>query len=161
MKNVCMINSSPKKTYFSNITVKNIYQSFTHKMAAKASCHRNYVTVTICIFAVEGVEYEVPPDVDGEQQQQQQHDESESAGDGTSGVRAGQDDDCDADINQCSEVQHDDPQPAATENAQPLEQDGGETLQRHSQDGSTEPPPADCVHTPPPGRHVLPRHAVA
>jgi len=97
--------------------------------------------------------------VDGEQQQQ--HDESESAGDGTSGVRAGQDDDCDADINQCSEVQHDDPQPAATENAQPLEQDGGETLQRHSQDGSTEPPPADCVHTPPPGRHVLPRHAVA
>jgi len=29
--------------------VKNIYQSFSHKMAAKASQHRNYVTVTLCI----------------------------------------------------------------------------------------------------------------
>jgi len=86
--------------------------------------------------------------VDGEQQQQQQHDESESAGDGTSGVRAGQDDDCDADINQCSEVQHDEPQPAATENAQPLEQDGGETLQRHSPDdrGELTESKADCNH---------------
>jgi len=31
------------------MTVKNIYQSFAHKMAAKASWHRNYVTVTLCI----------------------------------------------------------------------------------------------------------------
>jgi len=41
-ENVCMITSSPTKriAYFSNITVKNIYQSFAHKMAAKASWHR-------------------------------------------------------------------------------------------------------------------------
>ena len=31
------------------MTVKNIYQSFTYKMAAKASWHRKYVTVTLCI----------------------------------------------------------------------------------------------------------------
>ena len=31
------------------MTAKNIYQSFTHKMAAKASWHRKYVTVTLCI----------------------------------------------------------------------------------------------------------------
>jgi len=31
------------------ITVKNIFESFTHKMATKASWHRNYVTVTLCI----------------------------------------------------------------------------------------------------------------
>jgi len=37
------------KAYFSEITVKNISQSFTHKMAAKASWNRNYVTVTLCI----------------------------------------------------------------------------------------------------------------
>jgi len=29
--------------------LKNIYQSFTHKMAAKASWHRHYVTVTLHI----------------------------------------------------------------------------------------------------------------
>jgi len=28
---------------------KNIYKSFIHKMAAKASWHCNYVTVTLCI----------------------------------------------------------------------------------------------------------------
>jgi len=33
----------------SALTVKNIYESFTHKMAAKASWHQNYVTVTVCI----------------------------------------------------------------------------------------------------------------
>jgi len=37
------------KAYFSAITVKNIYESFTHKMAAKASRHWNYVTVTLRI----------------------------------------------------------------------------------------------------------------
>ena len=37
------------KAYFSDATKKNIYQSFTNKMAAKASWHRNYVTVTRCI----------------------------------------------------------------------------------------------------------------
>jgi len=37
------------KAYFSDTTVKNIYQSFTHKMATKASWHRNYVTVTLSI----------------------------------------------------------------------------------------------------------------
>jgi len=36
--------------YFSDITVKNICQSFAHKMAAKASWHRNYVTVILCII---------------------------------------------------------------------------------------------------------------
>jgi len=36
--------------HFGDITVKNIYQSFTNnKMAAKASWHRNYVTVALCI----------------------------------------------------------------------------------------------------------------
>ena len=38
--------------YFSDITVKNIYQSFTHKMAVKASWHWNYVTVALCILHV-------------------------------------------------------------------------------------------------------------
>ena len=39
------------KAYFSAITVKkNIYESFTHKMATKASCHRDYVTVTLCVW---------------------------------------------------------------------------------------------------------------
>ena len=35
--------------YFSTITAANTSKSFTHKMAAKASWHRNYVTVTLCI----------------------------------------------------------------------------------------------------------------
>jgi len=34
------------KVYFSDITVKNIYECFTRKMAAKAGWHWNYVTVT-------------------------------------------------------------------------------------------------------------------
>jgi len=33
------------KAYFSDITIANISHSFTHKMAAKNSWHRNYVTV--------------------------------------------------------------------------------------------------------------------
>ena len=37
------------KAYFSDITVANISHSLTHKMAAKASWCRNYVTVTLCI----------------------------------------------------------------------------------------------------------------
>ena len=37
------------KTYFSAVTVKNIYESFTHKMATKAGWHRNYATVTLCV----------------------------------------------------------------------------------------------------------------
>ena len=37
------------KAYFSDITVEYIYESFTHEMAAKASWHRNYITVTVCI----------------------------------------------------------------------------------------------------------------
>ena len=37
------------KAYFSDIAVNNISKSFTHKMAAKASWHRNYVTVALCI----------------------------------------------------------------------------------------------------------------
>ena len=37
------------KAYFSDITMKNISKSFTDKMAAKASLHRYYVTVTLCI----------------------------------------------------------------------------------------------------------------
>jgi len=30
-------------------TLRNVCQMFTHKMAAKASWRRNYVTVTLCI----------------------------------------------------------------------------------------------------------------
>ena len=39
------------KAYLSGITVRNIYESVTHKTAAKTSWHieRNYVTVTLCI----------------------------------------------------------------------------------------------------------------
>jgi len=40
------------KAYFSDITVSNISQSLTHKMAAKASWCRNYVTVTLCIYSL-------------------------------------------------------------------------------------------------------------
>jgi len=40
-----MITSLPTER-ISDITVANVYQSFTHKMAAKASWRRNYVTVT-------------------------------------------------------------------------------------------------------------------
>ena len=40
------------KAYFSDIIMKNIYQSFTHKMAAKANWHWNYVTVTLCILEI-------------------------------------------------------------------------------------------------------------
>jgi len=29
--------------------MENIYEGFTNKMAAKASWHQNYVTVTLCI----------------------------------------------------------------------------------------------------------------
>jgi len=50
--------------------VKNIYESFTHKMATKASWHRNYVTVTLCINTSRGegapvVVGDLPVDVDG------------------------------------------------------------------------------------------------
>jgi len=45
-----MIISLPTKRII-DITVKNIYQSFTHKMAAKAGWHGNYITVTLCIEA--------------------------------------------------------------------------------------------------------------
>ena len=38
--------------YFSNITAANTSKSFTHKMAAKASWHRNYVTITPCISSL-------------------------------------------------------------------------------------------------------------
>ena len=37
------------KAYFSAITVKYVYESSAHKMAAKASWHWNYVTVILCI----------------------------------------------------------------------------------------------------------------
>jgi len=42
------------EAYFSAITVKNIYESFTHKMAAKPRWHWNYVTVTQCISILIG-----------------------------------------------------------------------------------------------------------
>jgi len=39
-ENVCIQASElANKAYFSAVTVKNIYKSFTHKMAAKASWH--------------------------------------------------------------------------------------------------------------------------
>jgi len=49
LNNILYDHSLSIKAYFSDIIVKNIYQSLTHKMAAKASWHRNYVTVTVCI----------------------------------------------------------------------------------------------------------------
>jgi len=45
-----MITSLPtKRRPISAIKVINISKRFTHKMAAKASWHRNYATVTLCI----------------------------------------------------------------------------------------------------------------
>jgi len=43
-----MITSLPKSV-FQRDHSENISQSFTRKMAAKASWHRNYVTGTLCI----------------------------------------------------------------------------------------------------------------
>jgi len=56
-----MITGLPAKRFFFNdITVRNISQSFTHKIAAKASWQWNYmyVTVTLCIVGrqVSGVD---------------------------------------------------------------------------------------------------------
>jgi len=45
-----MITNKANKAYYSDMAVKNIYQSVTHKMAAKASRHRNYVIVALCIY---------------------------------------------------------------------------------------------------------------
>jgi len=38
-ENVRMITKFADRAYFSNITEANIYESFTHKTAAKASWH--------------------------------------------------------------------------------------------------------------------------
>ena len=46
-----MILPNTDKTYLSAITITNISQSFTYKMAAKINWH-NYVTVTLCIYSV-------------------------------------------------------------------------------------------------------------
>jgi len=35
----CLYYQLSSQTYFSDVTVKNIYKSFTHKMAAKAIWH--------------------------------------------------------------------------------------------------------------------------
>jgi len=43
------------KAYYSNISVKKTLITFTHNMAAKASWHRNYVTVTLCTLCPENV----------------------------------------------------------------------------------------------------------
>jgi len=48
-----MIINLPTKQ---EILVANIYQFFTRKMAAKASWHRNYVTVALCIPFVDLVD---------------------------------------------------------------------------------------------------------
>ena len=51
-ENACMTYASwhlVDKVYFSDITVKNIYECFTRKMAAKAGWHWNYVTATLRI----------------------------------------------------------------------------------------------------------------
>jgi len=48
-ENVRMITKFADRAYFSNITEANIYESFTHKMAAKANWHRHYATVTLCV----------------------------------------------------------------------------------------------------------------
>ena len=45
----CLYNHYLANTaYFSAITVKNVYESFTYTMATKTSWHRNYVTVALC-----------------------------------------------------------------------------------------------------------------
>ena len=45
----CLYNHYLANTaYFSAITVKNVYGSFTYTMATKASWHRNHFTVTLC-----------------------------------------------------------------------------------------------------------------
>ena len=46
--NVCMIINLPTRSILA-ISQWNIYQSFTHKMAAKTSWYWSYVTVTLCI----------------------------------------------------------------------------------------------------------------
>ena len=38
-----------QQSVFQQYHSENIYRSFTHKMAAKASWHQNYVTVILCI----------------------------------------------------------------------------------------------------------------
>ena len=45
-----MITSLATERISAGITVANISESFAHKMAAKASWHRNYDTVTVCIL---------------------------------------------------------------------------------------------------------------
>jgi len=49
-----MITELANKAYFSDIAVANISHSFTHKMAAKDSWHRNYVTLILCITWYDG-----------------------------------------------------------------------------------------------------------
>ena len=44
-----MLASLPTKPYFSDITETSISQSSSHKMEARASWHRNYVTVILRI----------------------------------------------------------------------------------------------------------------
>jgi len=53
-KNVCVITELANKAYFNDIAVANISHSFTHKMAAKDSWHRNYVTLILCITWYDG-----------------------------------------------------------------------------------------------------------
>ena len=48
-ENVCMISTMPTKRISAISQWKKICRSSTHKMAAKASWHRHYVTVTLCI----------------------------------------------------------------------------------------------------------------
>jgi len=49
-ENVRVIISLPTKRISLISQWKNIYQGFTHKMAAKASWHWNYLTVTLCLL---------------------------------------------------------------------------------------------------------------
>ena len=52
----CHCDQLTNKAYLSGITVRNIYESFTHKMAAKASWHRYGTKLRHChpMYGTEG-----------------------------------------------------------------------------------------------------------
>jgi len=47
---MCVWSLACQQNIFQLCHSENIWESFTHKMAAKASWHWNYVTVTLCIL---------------------------------------------------------------------------------------------------------------
>ena len=57
-----IVNLPAKQAQLGDITMVHNSQSFTHKMAAKASWRRNYVTVTPCIPKVGGDQIHLVPE---------------------------------------------------------------------------------------------------